>query len=292
MKLTEVLKNTRKEKYAVGSFSPRYLRSIEPVLRAAQKAKSPLIVQISQGELERFFATPKEFYDRFSRVKSELGITVPVTLHLDHTKDLAIISAAVDAGFESVMIDASQYPLEENIAITKKAIAIAHPRGVQVEGELGKITSMDKIETDSDSELYTDPEEVRIFVRETGVDVLAISVGTVHGAYLTIKPYIDVKRIGEIRQVTDLPLVLHGASGVPAEMVKSAYQMDCGGVSKINIATDLEAAFLKAIGEPTSLTNISVENVSAELLKKGAEAVEATVTDKIYNFLQSDGKAW
>ena len=142
-----------------------------------------------------------------------MDIRVPAALHLDHTKDLDIIQAAIDAGFDSVMIDASEQPLEKNMEIVKKVVAMAHAKGVEVEAEIGKISANDLIETDSTTQLYTDPQEAGYFAKETAVDFLAVSVGTVHGAYGTRKPHIELERIREIREQVSVPLVLHGASG-------------------------------------------------------------------------------
>lgn len=293
MLLTEVVKNTRTGHYAVGSFSPRYLRAIRPVLLAAQAKNSPIIVQVSQRELGRYHATPAQFAERHRALLKELAISVPVTLHLDHTKDFAFIKDAIEQGFESVMIDASELSLEENISITREVVEYAHQRGANVEAELGKIASNDQIETDGDdSELYTDPREAGYFVEKTGVDALAISVGTAHGAYIAKKPRVDTGRIREIRAYTDIPLVLHGASGVPAEMIHRATELDCGGVSKVNIATDLETAFLKSLGLDHPLTNETVGDCAPDALERAWNAVQETVEIKIRDFVRSENKAW
>lgn len=277
--------------FAAGSFSPRYLTNIGPVLRAAQNQESPVIVQISQNELNRFGCSCDAFAKEYRRCKQELGIRVPAALHLDHTKDLGVIREAVAAGFDSVMIDASEYELEKNISIVREAVDYAHRYGVEVEAEIGKISSNDRIETDSTSELYTDPDEAARFVDETDVDLLAVSVGTVHGAYLARKPHIELKRIAEIRERVQLPLVLHGASGVPADLVNAAITLPGGGVSKINIATDLEQAFLKALGRGESTTNQGVEDIGQEELKQAHQAVMLVAEDKMEHYLLSSGRA-
>lgn len=277
--------------YAIGSFSPRYTPLITPVLRAAQQTQSPAIVQISHKELVRYGITPKEFADEFyARVRSE-GITVPVVLHLDHTKEMDTIQAAVEAGFTSVMIDASEKPLEENIASSRIAAEYAHKNGVSVEAELGMIGTTDFVETDKDEELYTDPQEAQRFVGETGVDALAVSCGTAHGVYMVRQPKIDIPRLKAIRSLTKVHLVLHGGSGVPAEMMGGAIKLPGGGVSKVNIATDLELAFLGAIGREERLTNAECKALDPEMLERGRSAVQATVEDKITNFLGSRGQA-
>lgn len=158
--------------YAVGSFSPRTTAMIRPILRAGQDLRSPLIVQVSQKELARYQVTPQQFAEAFFAQLAQEGISVPVVLHLDHTKEFSIDQEAIAARFSSVMIDASDKALDGNIAVTKHAVDYAHSRGVSVEAELGRIGTADLIETDRDEELYTKPEEAECFVRETGMDAL------------------------------------------------------------------------------------------------------------------------
>jgi fructose-bisphosphate aldolase class II len=157
----------------------------------------------------------------------------------------------IEAGFTSVMIDASEQPLLENIARSREVVTYAHARGVSVEAELGRIGTTDRIETDDDVELYTDPDEAATFVAATGVDALAVSVGSAHGVYLVRQPKIDFERLHAIRARTSAHLMLHGGSGVPAEMIEQAIKLPGGGVSKVNIATDLEQAALAALGRLT-----------------------------------------
>ncbi|QHW35262.1 class II fructose-bisphosphate aldolase [Paenibacillus rhizovicinus] len=280
-----------KGKYAIGSFSPRYTPVIQAVLRAAQQAQSPFICQISQKELERYGITPKEFADEFYACLKSEQITVPAVLHLDHTKTFSVIREAIEAGFTSVMIDASEKPFEENIRISKEAADFAHANGVSAEAELGMIGTTDYIETDNDEELYTDPQEAKRFVEETGVDSLAVSVGTAHGVYMVKEPKIDFARLEAIRELTPVHLVLHGGSGVPAWMIEKAIQLPKGGVSKVNIATDLELSLLEALGRTERMTNAELKALSPEELNVGLAAVEATVLDKISNFLGSKDRA-
>ncbi len=293
MKLTEVLKHTIPEGYAVGSFSPRYQKMIRPILEAAQENQSPAIVQISSKELVRYGIVPKDFAGEYFGQKEALGITVPVTLHLDHTYDFQLIREAVEAGFESVMIDASAKPFEENVAITRKVVEYAHEWGVDVEAELGKIGANDQIETDvDDQELYTVPEEAEEFVERTGVDALAVSVGTAHGVYTVKQPSVQFGLIREIKKRIPAYLVLHGGSGVPAEMVIRSYEMEGGGISKVNIATDLELAFLAAIGAEERGTDAWCSSLEAEVLKKGRRGVRDLVTEKMIHYLHSSQKAF
>jgi fructose-bisphosphate aldolase class II len=289
--LNDVLSSAEREGYAVGSFSPRTTAMIQPVLGAGQAVRSPLIVQISQRELTRYQVTSSDFAEEFFAQLESEQITVPVVLHLDHTKEFPAIQDAIAAGFTSVMIDASEKPLEENISISRQVVEYAHARGVSVEAELGRIGTTDFVETESDEELYTKPEEAERFVRATGVDALAVSVGTAHGVYTVRQPKIDIPRLRAIRALTSVHLVLHGGSGVPAEMMQAAVQLQGGGVSKVNIATDLELAALSALGRDRYLTDSEMEALPPEQKALARAAVEETVRDKIVNFLRSNGRA-
>ncbi len=277
--------------YALGAFSPRYTPMIQPILEAAEQARSPLIVQISQRELERYGIIPAAFADEFFAALERERISVPVVLHLDHTKDIAVIEAAIAAGWTSVMIDASEHPLEENIAISRAVVDYAHAHGVSVEAELGMIGTTDFVETDRDEELYTNPEEAERFVRETQVDALAVSVGTAHGVYQVRQPRVDYDRLRAIRALTPVHLVLHGGSGVPAAMMREAIRLPGGGVSKVNIATDLELAALGALGRQERMTDAECRALRPEQLAAARAAVAGTATDKMHNFLGSAGHA-
>lgn len=289
--LNDVLSAAEHGGYAVGSFAPRTTAMIQPILSAGQAARSPLIVQISQKELTRYQITPSRFAEEFFAQVDRETITVPVVLHLDHTKEFTVIQEAIAAGFTSVMIDASEKPLDENISISRQVAEYAHERGVSVEAELGRIGTTDFVETESDEELYTKPDEAERFVHETGVDALAVSVGTAHGVYTVRQPKIDLPRLRAIRALTPVHLVLHGGSGVPAEMMQAAIQLEGGGVSKVNIATDLELAALGALGRNSYLTDAEMDALSQAEITLARTAVEQTVTDKISNFLRSRNKA-
>jgi fructose-bisphosphate aldolase class II len=289
--LNPVLSAAERGGYAVGSFSPRTTAMIQPILCAGQAAYSPLIVQISQKELTRYQITPHRFAEEFFAQLEGEQITVPVVLHLDHTKEFSVIQDAIAAGFTSVMIDASEKPLDENIATSRQVVEYAHARGVSVEAELGRIGTTDFVETEDDEELYTKPEEAERFVRETGVDALAVSVGTAHGVYTVRQPRVDIPRLRAIRALTQVHLVLHGGSGVPPEMMQTAIQLEGGGVSKVNIATDLELAALGALGRDHYLTDSEMNALSVEEIRLARAAVQQTVMDKITNFLRSRDKA-
>ncbi|MBK8020829.1 MAG: class II fructose-bisphosphate aldolase [Chloroflexi bacterium] len=289
--LHRALTQAEKAGCALGSFSPRLTPMIRPVLVAGEKLGSPLIVQISTRELTRAGLTPPVFAEAFYAEVESLQITIPVVLHLDHSWDFALIQSAIESGFTSVMIDASEHPLEENIRRTREVVEYAHARGISVEAELGRIGTTDFVETDKDEELYTVPEEARIFVEATGADALAVSVGTAHGVYLVRQPKVDIPRLTAIRAQTSAHLVLHGGSGVPAELIDRAIHIPGGGVSKVNVATDLEIALLESLGRSERLTDAECRALPPDDLATGRAAVEAVVTDKIQNFLGSAGKA-
>lgn len=283
--ILELLHKARSEKYAVGSFSPRYTPMIAPVLAAAEAAQSPAIVQISANEFGWFGVTAAEFAQEYYHQLEKQHITVPTVLHLDHTRDESIIHEAIEAGFQSVMIDASAKPFEENADLSRRVAEYAHARGIRVEAELGTIGTTDRLETDHDEELFTRPEEAQRFVEITGVDMLAVSVGTAHGVYLVRQPRVDLERIHAIAALTDIPLVLHGGSGVPAAMMQKAF----GHICKVNIATDLEQAFLAEI-HGQRMSNAACKALAPDVLSLGQQAVKRTVEDKMHHFLLSAGR--
>ncbi|MGE8081136.1 class II fructose-bisphosphate aldolase [Peribacillus loiseleuriae] len=286
--LTKVLTVATQNQFAVGSFTPRATKMIAPILRAAQEKNSAVIVQTSEREQERYGINLAEFSREFYRVIQDENITIPAVLHLDHTKDFNVIVEAIEVGFTSVMIDASEQPFKENIEITKKVVKYAHSKGVTVEAELGKIGTTDFIETDTDEELFTEPEEAKQFVEETGVDALAVSVGTSHGVYLIKDPKIDIDRLKEIRALTSVPLVLHGGSGTPSEMIKNAIQIPNGGISKVNIATDLEHTMITTLNRERHVTEKEWAELPTETVTFVQSAVQKVVEDKIENFLISN----
>lgn len=287
VRLPILLDTAQKNGFAVGAFNPHYTKMIAPILNTAQRLQSPLIIQIAQIELEKYQVSLSSFADSFWRSVAEVKPTVPLGLHLDHTKDLSLIEEAISYGFTSVMIDASTKMLHENIATTRQVVQYAHAKGVSVEAELGKIADGNSLETQNDEELYTDPQEAEIFIQQTGVDALAVSVGTAHGAYLVRQPKIDLERLMAIRQRIQTNLVLHGGSGTPEEMIKAAIQLPGGGVSKINIATDLELAIWEELGCNDLLLEVEINSLNQTEFNRCAQAVESVVENKISKFLLS-----
>ena len=289
--LKQIMAVAEKNGYAVGSYSPRYTPMIRPILQAGQQAHSPLIVQISQNELNWYELDTDEFATEFHEQMRDLAISVPVALHLDHTRDFEVIERAISAGFTSAMIDMSAKPLAENIAITREVVEYAHAKSVSVEAELGRIGTTDFVETDEDVELYTDPDEAKLFVQQTGIDALAVSVGTAHGVYKVRQPKVDLQRLRAIRANTDVHLVLHGGSGVPPHMIQDAIRLEGGGISKVNIATDLEQALLATLGRKERMTNAEGKALAAYEIDKAREAVRATVIEKMEKFVLSANHA-
>lgn len=291
MKRNEILQQfalARSGGYALGSFSPRNTVLIPAIIGAANAQHSPVIVQMSSNEMRWFSVEPRTFADAFRACaeKSE----VPVILHLDHTYDYEMIVKAVEAGFDSVMIDGSKLPFEENVALTRKVVEYAHAHDVAVEAELGNIGGTDQLETDGDRELFTVPAQAKEFVERTGCDSLAVSVGTAHGVYPTANPHIDFERLAEIRQTIATPLVLHGGSGLPLETVQRAIHLDgLGGIAKLNIATDLELIFQKVMGVGR-MPNAETEKLDPVKLAEAVHQVQAFVEDRMQTFLLSAGK--
>lgn len=288
----EMLARAQKGGYAIGAFNCRYHRQMIPaVLAAAREARSPVAIEIAQLEIVQFAIDLNEFMETIARSARDQALDVPVAVHLDHSWDDPVIDAAIRAGFTSVMIDASAKPLEENIARTREIVERAHAVGVGVEAELGRIASADKLETTGDSTLYTDPEEARRFVTGSGCDFLAVSVGSAHGVYAVKNPTIDYERLREIRAVTSIPLVLHGGTGLPEETVRRAIAIPGGGISKLNIATELELTLLAAIGAKDRLSPEAIRALSPAEEKKIHAALRQVVMEKMRSFLLSAGRA-
>lgn len=290
LSLSDLLPAAQRQGYAVPAFSARYLACIRPVVEAAVDERAPFIVEISQRELGWFDLTPAAFRDEVERVVTDLRVDLPFALHLDHTWEPDLIVEAMDAGFSSVMIDASTEPLAENIARTRAIVEEAHGRGVSVEAELGRLTTTDRMESEGGVETYTDPGEARRFVDDTGCDALAVSVGTAHGAYPPAGPTIDFDRLAAIRAaVHATPIVLHGGSGLPRDLIARAVDMPDGGISKMNIATDLEYALLAAMGGRERMPSAELDTIDPGLRAAGLAAVKRVAIDKIH-LLQAAGR--
>ena len=275
-----MIENAQKGGYAIGAFNVENMEMVQAVIEAAEKMQSPIILQTTPSTLK--YAKPETFYGMVKSLAEKA--VVPVALHLDHGNSIEIAMQAFHAGYTSIMIDGSKGTLEENIAACKTVADICHAAEIPVEAELGKVGGKeDELENGNDNP-YTDPSQAEYFAKQTGVDFLAIAIGTAHGVYKGI-PVLDKERLSAIRKVVSIPLVLHGTSGVLEEDVQ-----DCiaRGICKVNYATDLRIAFTNGVKE------YLLENPNAYDPKKynaaGRQQVMEYVMRKI-KILGSEGKA-
>jgi len=238
--LTDLLAKADREGYALGAFNCNNMEIVQSIINAAGTEKSPVIVQASQGAIKY---AGLGFIIALVRQAAETT-SIPVVLHLDHGTSFEQVMQCIRFGFTSVMYDGSALPLEENIAETRKVVEIARVFGVSVEAELGRIGGTeDDISVSEAEALFTDPGEAERFVEETGVDALAVAVGTAHGLYVG-EPKLDFDRLAEINRRVPCPLVLHGSSGLPDKSIARAIER---GVRKINIDTNIREAFVGAM---------------------------------------------
>ncbi len=278
----EILQDAQDKGYAVGAFNVNNMEIIQAIIEAAEETKSPVILQASQGGISY---AGIEYIAALAKTAAE-NASVPVAIHLDHGTDFKQIIGCIRNGFSSVMIDGSQYPFEENIEKTKEVVEIAHAVGVSVEAELGKIGGTeDDVSVDEKDATFTDPKEAKEFVERTGVDSLAIAVGTAHGVYKG-EPNIDFDRIKEIRSLVDVPLVLHGSSGVAYKDLEKAISL---GICKVNIDTDLRRAFTEAIHDFVAKNPEVID--PRKILGPAKEAMKETIKEKMEVF-GSVNKAW
>lgn len=233
-----LLLDAQKGCYAVGAFNIENMEMAQAVIEAAEAMKAPVILQTTPGTLK--YAGTGVFA---ALVKAlALSSDCPVALHLDHGSSFALAEQALDAGYTSVMIDGSALSLEKNIALTRRVVEAAAPFGIPVEAELGKVGGKEDDHA-ADQDTNTDPKEAARFVRETGIDSLAVAIGTAHGFYVGT-PVLDKARLGEIRKLVSIPLVLHGASGLSDSDVRDCIAL---GICKVNFATELRAAFTNGV---------------------------------------------
>ena len=305
---TEMFKKAYDGGYAIGAFNVNNMEIVQGITEAAGELKSPLILQVSAGA--RKYANHNYLVKLVEAALLENDI--PIALHLDHGADFEICKACIDGGFTSVMIDGSHHSFEDNIALTKKVVEYAHDKGVVVEGELGKLAGIeDDVKVADADAAFTQPDEVEEFVSRTGVDSLAIAIGTSHGAFKFKpgqKPQLRFDILAEIeKRLPNFPIVLHGASsvsqeyvkiiqenggnladaiGIPEDMLRQAAK---SAVCKINIDSDLRLAMTAGIRQ------VLAQNPAAfdprEYLKVGRANVKDLVAHKIVNVLGSNGKA-
>ena len=240
--LKEILKGTRENGYAVGAFNFNSYEDAQGIINGAVARKAPVIVMASMGAV-KYIGLKTTAYMVKGMAES---VDIPVCLHLDHATDHEMIKACIRAGFTSVMIDASMKSYEENIAESSAIVEYAAKFGCSVEAELGKVGGKeDNIVVDEREAAFTNPADVPRFVKDTGLDALAIAIGTVHGFYKS-EPKLDFDRLEKIATITDVPLVLHGGTGIPVEDFKKAVKL---GMSKINVGTELKATYASALRE-------------------------------------------
>jgi len=305
---TEMFKKAYHGGYAIGAFNVNNMEIVQGITEAAGELNSPLILQVSKGARRYANHTYLVKLVEASLIEND----IPIALHLDHGPDFETCKSCIDGGFSSVMIDASQYSFKENIEITKKVVEYAHANGVVVEAELGKLAGVeDEVNVSSKDAMYTHPDEVEEFVSKTGVDSLAIAIGTSHGAFKFkpgTKPQLRFDILEEIsRRIPDFPIVLHGASsvsqkyvdiiqanggnlkdaiGVPEDMLRQAAR---SSVCKVNIDSDLRLAMTAGIRE---VLNQNPETFDPRnYLKVGRSNIKELVAHKIVNVLGSDNKA-
>lgn len=294
--------------YAIGAFNVNNMEIIQGITQAAKKLNAPLILQVSKGA--RAYANHTYLVKLVEAAEKETGL--PIALHLDHGPDFETCKSCIDGGFTSVMIDGSSLPYEENVAVTKKVVEYAHARGVVVEGELGQLAGVeDEVNVSAEDASYTNPDQVEDFVKRTGVDSLAIAIGTSHGAYKFKpgqKPQLRFDILEEVsKRLPGFPIVLHGASsvipefveeinahggkmpdaiGIPEEMLRQAATM---AVCKINIDSDLRLAMTAAIRKHFDEKPADFD--PRQYLSPAREAIEGMVEHKINTVLGCAGKA-
>jgi len=299
----DLLLPARQKAYAVGAFNINNLETLLAVAEASVEEKSPVIVAITPSAIKYAGLT---YLAKIAKTAAESAL-VPMSLHLDHGEDFETVSKCIAAGFTSVMIDGSFLKFEENVALTRRVVDLAHQKGVSVEAELGRLAGVEEKTVEEKEAVLTDPEAAKNFVDRTRVDALAVAIGTSHGAYkFKAEPKLDFERLKLISEKVDLPLVLHGASSVPAWIIEKASKYGAEltgakgipeehiqkaislGIAKINIDTDLRLAFTATVREV--LANSPKEFDPRKILGPAKEAVKQVVKGKMHLF-GSSGKA-
>jgi fructose-bisphosphate aldolase class II len=276
----EILEAARREGYAVGAFNANNLEFVQGIVAGALAERAPVIIQASPGAIKYIGL---EYIAALGQVAARADI--PVVLHLDHGEDVELARRCIAEGFSSVMYDGSRLPFEENVARTAEVVRAAHAARIACEGELGRVPASDRAWTRQElMQLWTDPGEAARFVAATGVDALAVSVGSVH-KMLERTAELDVELVRRIKDATGVPLVLHGSSGVA---VKSLVEAVKAGIAKVNIATALSVAFVRAVRQAMAARPDEVD--PRPLLGPGRNAVAAEVAARI-RLLGSSGRA-
>ena len=267
-----IIEEARRRGVAVPGFNIHNLEMLRGVIDGAEKLHAPVIVQITPTALAH---GGLPYITACAKAAGEL-LDFPIALHLDHCGDVPLIMRCLRAGFTSVMIDAAELPYEENVATVRRVAEIAHDCGVAVEGEIGRIGGTeDELHVNDAEAYYTVPEEAQAYARETGIDMIAVAIGTAHGVYKG-EPKLDFARLRAIASLVKVPIVLHGASGVPDASVREAIR---NGISKVNIATELKMPMADAI--KACFCAKPDESDPRKYMRAGKEAVQAMVEKKI-----------
>ena len=266
-----ILKRAQEGHYAIGAFNVENMEMVMAVISAAEEMNAPVIMQttpstVKYAGLDYFLANVKV---------AASSASVPVVMHLDHGSSFDLAAQALRAGYTSIMIDGSHESFEDNIALSKAVVDMCKPSGIAVEAELGKVGGKEDDLDGGEGDAYTDPQEAREFVERTGVDSLAIAIGTAHGMYKG-EPKLDLERLSEIRDVVSVPLVLHGGSGIPDSKVQEAINR---GICKVNYATELRIAFTHGVNEYLKANPNEID--PKKYNKAGLEEVKKFVKEKI-----------
>jgi fructose-bisphosphate aldolase class II len=299
----DIMVPARKNGYAIGAFNVQNMESMQAVAEAASEERSPVIMAITPSVI-KYAGMP--YISGLVKTAAQL-LPVPISMHLDHGEDFDTVSKCVTAGFSSVMIDGSFLNFEENIALTKRVVELAHLKGVSVEAELGKLGGVEERSVEEKEAILTDPNTAAEFVERTGVDTLAVAIGTSHGAYkFKTQAKLDLERLKIIKERVAIPLVLHGASTVPIALVEKATKYGASlegakgtpeeelqkaialGIAKINTDTDLRLAFISSVREV--LTNSPKEFDPRKVLGPAKQAMKDVARGKMRLF-GSSGRA-
>ena len=263
----QMLENAKKQKYAVPHFNTNNLEWTKYILEECQNQNTPVIIGVSESASE-YMGGYKVIVDIIKNLVEQGNITIDVAIHLDHGKTIQSCKQAIQAGFTSVMIDASNQTLEENIQITKQVCEYAKIKNVTVEAEIGQIGTIEE-------QGYAKVDDCKQLVEQTKIDSLAPAIGNVHGIYKG-KPKIDIERIKQIKEKTNIPLVLHGGSGIPDEIIQQAIQ---AGICKININTELQIAWTTSVREYIKENQAIYD--PRKIIKSGENAIKQTIKQKI-----------
>ncbi len=280
--MTEMLQKAKSEGFAVGQFNINNLEFTQAILQAAQEEKSPVILGVSEGA-GRYIGGFKTVVKIVEGLLEDYKVTVPVAIHLDHGSSFDKCKEAIDAGFTSVMIDASHHPFEENITLTKQVVEYAHAKGISVEAELGMVGGQED-DVQADGVIYADGKECEELVKQTGVDCLAPALGSVHGPYKG-EPNLGFKEMEEISNGTGVPLVLHGGTGIPTKDIQKSISL---GTAKINVNTENQIASAKCVREVLAANPNMYD--PRKYLGPARDVIKETVIGKIREF-GSAGKA-